>query len=455
MAWLDRLLGQAQWPSWEDDQLAVAVAASQLVLDGAVDMPRVEHQFELDWALALAARAIGRNADVDRAFVSANAISDNAAKQRALLWGAIVLGDARWSEGLADDYRHELAARDAGAIAALPGIWTLRIDVGSWHGYPRWFGSAAVAAGAIGERTLLEAVENKPIAEPWRQNREYRALALAWVRAGDIERAFAAAARMPGSERADAIVELLELAGDHPVDALAALAKRAMQATQSAPFVLGTDRAALRDFVAQASDAAVVAAIARRHLARGDLASARALIDTIPDNIFVRHGAALQVECARIQRDDEALDEIRLRHDENTLPILVHAAGDMRCMPVVHALLRDAKHGDRLAVAQIRRFIYQAHLDDAATLLRWAWGRMTPIDCSDTQAELVDAFAGAGRAVDALALFRSLPAHEDDIPERGALAAGYRLIVPLVVADHATSARELRTELAERRARLE
>jgi len=464
MRWLDRLLGQARWPSWEPDQLTAAVAAATLVLEGKVTRPRVEvpsyapaRQFEVDWALALALRAVGRDAgaEIERAWKSANAIEQPAAKQRALLWGAIELRDERWS--VDGEYRYELAARDASAIAALPATWTLRTDVEAWHGYPRWLGGAAMAASVIGERELVAAVEDKPIDEDWRANREYRALAIAWARLGETERAFAAASQMPGSERASAIVELLELVGDEAVDRLAALANGAMQATKTAPFVIvggvakrARDREALREFAEQANDASVVAAIARRHLVAGDAEAARALIATIPDNLSVRHEAALQIECARVQRDDEPLDELlgKLPRDDYMVPNLVRAAGDMRCMPIVHALVRDAKLGDRFAAAQIRRFIYQSHLDDAAALLRWAWQRMTPVARSEAQAELVGAFAEAGRPVDALALFRSVPAHEAPICERSALAAGYRLIVPLVVAEHGAS--ELYAELGER-----
>jgi hypothetical protein len=502
--WIDRCLGDARRVSWEPDQLTAAVAGATMALDGHVARPTIEatsyapaRQAEVDWTIALAALATNQGAaaaTVDRAFATADQIGDAAARDRILLWGAIELrarGDmaraAQWAAALRnDDHRRELVADDVRrraesgdldgaqeAIATLPPIWSLRVDVESWHGYPRWVGSAAAAACAAlasprvasspAARAVAEAAErlSTQITEEWRQNREHRALALAWARLGDLERAMFAASRMPGSERSSTLVELLDLFGDAPGVELARLevdARRAIAATRSAPLVLSdakTDPDALHAFVGDVVVGEIGAAIARRHLAREDLVLAGAAIQAIPTHLSAHHEAALQLACARLKRGETTVERVvaSLSPDDPMIGNLIGAASRVGCLEVVHALLRGARHADRLAANETWRSILQARFDDATALLCSAWDRLTPIDRGELQAGLVSALSRAGRLSDALAVSSSMPAHDAELPEKMALAADHRLIVSLAATGELPKAQALRVALAPRLAR--
>ena len=503
-SWIDRCLGAARPVSGDPDQLTAAVAAATMALDGTVTPPRITarsyapaRQAEVDWTIALAALRTDHDAAaaIDRAFASADPIADADARDRILLWGALELrarGElaraATWAGALRGaEYRHELVAQDVRllaesgdldgarkALATLPPIWTLRADVDSWHGYPRWVGSAAAAtclaltspqvAASPAARALVEDGErlSAQITEEWRQNREQRALALAWARLGELEHALIVTSRMPGSERSRALVELLDLFGDGSTVKLAriaALARRAIAATRSAPLVLSETLADLdevRDFVGQAVVGEVVAAIARRHLARNDLAAAAAAIETIPTNLSAHHEAALQLECVRLTRGETTLDRVMatVPPDGPYASNLLGAASAVGCMEVVDALLRGARHADRLATSEARHLIQHARFDDAAALLRSFWDRLRPIDRSELQAALITALSQAGRTIDALGVWSGTPAHDDELPEQSALAAGHRLIVALVATGAIEQAQALRGELAPRLARL-
>jgi hypothetical protein len=502
-AWVDRCLGRPSRISWEPDQLTADVAAATLAVDGRADPPTVTsqsyapaRQAEVDLTLVAAALATDHDAAalIDRAHASATAISEDSERKRALGWGAVELLEhgvdaARWTALLTDaDDKHELGANQVRILAArgdlegarrtlatLPPMWTIRSDVEYWHGYPRWLGSTAAAAcaalassavvAAPGGRALVEDAEKltAQITEGWRQNREQRAIALAWGRLGDLERGIVAASRMPGSERAGAIAELLDLYGDAPaVDLvrLDALARTAMAATKSAPLILAdanTNRAALLDFVEDATLGEVAAAIVRRHLARKDVAGAKTVLAKIPTNLSAHHEAALQLSCARLRENQITLDEAiaALPTDDLYAANLARAAAQVGCMPVVQAVLSEARFGERIASDILHDMLAYHEVDAAMPLLAWAWDRMSAPDLSERQAELIDALAQGGRATEALALFRKQPAHQYPIIESTALAAGYRLVVALVAAKATDDAKALRGELDARRAKVE
>jgi tetratricopeptide (TPR) repeat protein len=490
-SWIDRCVGARDRVSLEPEQLTAAVAAATVALDGRVSPPEIEPQmffpqrhFEVAWTVALGALVTGRDAGelVERALAATSVIKKPGDRDRALLWGALELrahgysdGATHWTAGIQDaDAKHELAAGDVArlaergdierarrALAELPAMWSIRSDVTAWHGYPRWLGSAAAAAAVVAApetRGLVEDAErlSESIDQDWRRNREQRALALAWARLGDLERAFVAASRMPGSERADALVELLDRFGDAPgleVATLARLARRAMASTRSAPFILTDsvgDRAELADFVGQATEAQVEAAIARRHLARGDLAAARKLAERLPANLSAREESALQVQCARLRLGEIGIDELMatVPTSDWIVPNLVDAAASSGCVPVVQALLPRAQYPDRIARNVIQRLTANGWLEAALAMLRGVGEHIGPFDRAETQAQLAMALATAGRFDDAIALVRA--AHDMPRADEVLLVAGHRVIVVLAAAGETAKASALRADLAPR-----
>lgn len=477
--------------SWAPEQLEAATAAAAMAIDGTPRPPAgpftPEAEARIEWAIARAALITAHDASTPlaRALAATLRIDEPHARDRLLLWGALQLrasGDtarvAEWAGAITDDdHRREIVAHDVrlyadaeqldaarSALAALPAMWTLRVDVENWHGYPRWIGSTAAAAAtalasarvaaAPGARELLEQAQAATLpVEDWRANREYRALALAWARVGDLDRAFQMTMRMPGSERASAIVELLDRFGDAPgltATYLETIARTAAAATRDAPLVVASsvDRAPLSAMVDQVVLGDVVAALARRYAARDDLAGAQALVESLSDTLAVRQEAALQLACARLRRGELSLDEVvqsAAAHDR-LRPNLVAAAADVGATDVALALVRGARQPERLATATIARAIRDGRFEDAATMLRGV--AMTPYDRSEQHAALVSALARAGRVVDALTAWDAIPEHPAGIPERIALAAGFRLVVALVATGETSRAEDLHRLLA-------
>ena len=486
-AWIDTCLGAPTPIPWEPVHLAAAVAAARAALDGATDVPRIEspsyapaRQAEVAWTVASAALDAKREAAVlvDGAFAAATAVANASKRDRVLLWGALALRRpdparaATWAAAIKDpSYQPELAAHEVVrlahdgdgraavvAIAKLSPQWDLRGDVEDWHGYPRWLGSAATAAcvavaasafaSSADARPLVEAAERltAKVTEEWRQNREVRALALAWARIGDLDRAFAAVSRMPGTERAGAIVALLDGFGDAPGVDLAhvdALARKAIAATRQAPFVLtgsAADRASLDDFIGQAVVGEVVAALARRHLARGDLRGASAAVDAIPTNLSKHHEAALQLACAR----KVAPGDLPADYAAN----LAAAAAQVGCLDVMQRVLAGARFGDRIAQNIAWPMLAAGRLDETLALVRTI-AELAPGRAAGLHAGLALALAQAGRGADARAVVVAIP-RQPEIIEQGVVAAAYGAVVALVAAGDLAGARALEGTLAPR-----
>jgi hypothetical protein len=496
-AWLDCALGIPRPISWEPEHIIAAVAAATLALEGFDTAPAIEpkpyapaRQAEVDLAIVRAAFAAKHDASsiIERAFASARSVTDEAVRDRVLAWGVVELravgdtgADAWAAEIGSHDYAAELAAYEvvrlahAGklaeatrALAALPPLWGVRTDVEYWHDYPRWLGSAAAAAAvaiaapieASSANSLLEAADalSLQITEDWRKNREYRALALAWGRAGNLESALAAASRMPGIERARVIAELLDRFGDAPpmeVDRLGALAKDAFAAPTGAPLVLGavTDRTALTDFIAQATAGEIAAALVRRHLARGDMSAADAAASAIPSNLSAHHEAVLQVGCARVAAGERTLDDVLAALPDAYGPNLAAAAAQIGGVEVLQAIVNREQLGARLAVNVAWPMIATGRLDTARALLQGI-DELAPSRAPALHGELLSAFARASRPADAIAVLSAIPALESKTLEQTVLAAGHGAIVELVALDERTAARELHELLAPRLARV-
>ncbi len=496
-AWSDCCLGTPRAISWEPEHIIAAVAAATLALDGFDSAPAIEHkpyaparQAEVDLALVCAAHATGRDARsiIDRALAAARSVTDEAARDRVLAWGVVLLraaddsrADAWAKEIRAPDYGPELAAHEvvrlahAGkladattALVALPPLWGVRTDVECWHGYPRWLGSAAATAALAlaapidtsAAQALVAAADalSLQIAEDWRKNREYRALALAWGRAGDLGRALSAASHMPGIERAGAIAELLDRFGDAPpanVDRLAALAQSAFAAPTGAPFVSGavTDRAGLSDFIAQATAGEIAAALVRRHLARGDLHAAEAAAVAIPSNLSAHHEAMLQVGVARIAAGERSVDDVLAALPDAYGPNLAAAAAQAGSVDVMQAIVNREPFGDRVAQNVAWPLIATGRLDTARALLQGI-DELAPSRAPALHGELLFALARAGRPADAQAVLSAIPTLKSRTLEQTVLAAGHRAIVELVALGDVAAARTLHERLAPRLARV-
>jgi hypothetical protein len=486
--WIDRCLGAPSRMSLDPTHLVAAAPAARAALDGGADVPRVEvtsyapaRQAEVAWTVASAALGAKRDAGalVDRAFTEADKVSEPYKRDRVLAWGAIELrraGDTdratTWVAAIKDaDYKPELAAAEVArfaaagdgeaarkAFAALPPMWSLRSDVEFWPGYPRWIGSAAAAACVAlaspafatspAARQLVEDADQRTakVSEAWRQNREYRALALAWARVGDLDRAMVATSRMPGSERSDAIVAILDDFGDAPGVDLArvgALARKAIAASRTAPLVLGANPQNEMDtFVGQAVTADVVAALVRRHLVRGDRRTAKAAADSIPTNLSKHYEAALQVDCqARLDTRDYAAN-------------LAAAAAQVKCFDVMQRILQTETYGDRIAENIAWSTIATNHLDTALPMLRTIT-QLAPDRAAPLHGDLAFALARAGRGTDAVAVINAIPTQPYKNHEAAVLASGYRSIVVLVTLGDVTSAKALDALLAPRLAHID
>lgn len=470
--------------------LLAAVAAARIAIEGQVEAPRIEVRAyapargaEVAWTLALAALAARRDATalIDHAFELTGQISDRAWRDPMLLWGARALRErgelslaARWSGAIEEvGCLHELGAQtvrlraQAGDLAGarealelLPPIWMYRDE--RWPWCPAWSGSAAVAAcvalaspevvASPGAHALVLAAEQSSarIDQDWRMNREQRALALAWARLGELDRAFAAAARMPGTERADVLAELLDGFGDGPtvaLDRLERLARGAVAAQRGKPLVISEGEVAQEtyDLIGDVVAARVIAAIARRHLVRGDFAAARAAITEITPMASVHHEAALQLECARLARGETSLAQVMRTVPESWRSNLVDAASAVGCDAVVERLLTGPlRHRSNHVWSAIQR----GQLGRAAILLRPAWRRIDSHDGGRLLASLVVALASAGRSVEAAALWAEFPPLETPYAERLALVGAHRLVVALVEEGAHGAARSLYDGLA-------
>lgn len=505
--WSERCLGDAQTIAWAPDQLIAARAAAASALDGIVDVPDIAaaRSADLAWAIAEAALVASHDASatLERAFAEADRIAEETPRELALLRGVLELrelgdlaGSARWASALRQDRaRHEVVANDVrllaeagnvdgarGALASLPAYWTLQTDAEYWHGYPRWLGSAAMAAcvalsharvvSSPAASELVDDAERATAAvdEEWRQNREYRAIAFAWARLGQLDRALATTALMPGSERAAAIVALLDRFGDGPEVDVAQLEQLARDAIAGhrAVIVVDDEVTQLRGSVPEASEVAqarafvdqvvlgdVVAALVRRHLARGDLAAARTAIDSIPPDLSSHHEARLQLEAARLRRGEATLDEVVAALPANELLVanLARAAAAIGDVALMHAVLRSGRHPQRIAANETRRAIQQLRLEDAAALLSSSWSLLGTYDRADLHAALVDAHVTIGRIGEALQVWSSAAPHDDPTPEHIALAAGLRLVVALVAIGETGKAQVLRSAIEQRLAR--
>jgi hypothetical protein len=485
MSWIDRCLGTTQPVMWTGDMLTAAAAAATLALDGTLTWPvvRVESyspaaQAEVDTTIAMTALATGRDHDaVDRAFVTADGVAGNSPRDRVLRWGALELrarGDARaarWAAAIRDaDFRHEVAAHDVrlcaeagdfaaarAALAKLPPMWGV-MSGEAWPDHPRWLGSAAAAsavaltspavAAAPGARDLVGEAERMTaqITEDWRQNRELRILAMAWARAGELERALAATSRMPGSERARAIAGLLDGFGDAPGVDLARIvpqARAAIAATRSAPFVLSDGpRGDIDSFIADAVSGEVTAAIVRRHLARGELDRARAAVVAIPTNLSSHHEAALQLACARLARGETTVEAIVSGLPEYFRDNLLRAALEVGSLDVAAAMVHLVRFGHRIIANTINDAIHGGRLTAAAGMLRALWGRVE--FATMCLAALVGKLVQTGRIAEAHALWQDLSAGERSDPLR---AAGHRLVIGLVLTRQPDAARAVHREL--------
>lgn len=497
--WSERCLGDTQTIAWSPEQLVGARAAAASALDGTVELPDVgpARRADVAWMVAEAALEAAHDASaaLAQAFAAADGIADPTARDRALLRGALALrehgdlaGSARWASALQQERsRHEVVASDVrlladagnfdgarAALAAIPHSWTLLGDYEHWHGYPRALGSVAMAACvALGSArvassphavALVEDAERATafVDEEWRQNREYRAIALAWARLGQLERALVTTAKMPGSERAAAIVTVLDRFGDDPkadIERLDIIARQAVLAKRSEPLVITDERVGLRGtglFVDQVVLAEVIAALARRYIARGDLAAAAEAVSSISPDLASHHEAHLQLQAAGLRRGESTLEDVLEDLSTNELLVanLARAAAAIPDVEIMHAILRSARHPQRIAANETRRAIQQLRLEDAAALLASSWSVLHSYDRADLHAALVDAHVTIGRIGDALQVWSSIAPHDEPTPEQIALAAGLRLVVALVANGEAGKAQVLRGAIAQRLARL-
>jgi len=486
--WIDRCLRAPSRMSLDSTYLVAAAPAARAALDGVADVPRVEvtsysseRQAEVAWTVASAALGAKHDAGalVDRAFVEADKVSEPHKRDRVLAWGAIELrraGDTdratKWVAAIKRvDYTPELAANEVArfaaagdgdaarkALATLPPMWSLMSDVEFWPGYPRWIGSAAAAACVAlsspafatspAARQLVDDADKltAKVSEDWRQNREYRALALAWARVGDLDRAMVTTSRMPGSERSDAIVAILDDFGDAPGVDLAhvgALARKAIAASRTAPLVLGANPPAdMATFVGQAVTADVVAALVRRHLARGDRSAAKAAADSIPTNLSKHYEAALQVDChATLDTRDYGAN-------------LAAAAAQVKCFDAMQRIVQTEAYGDRIAENIAWSTIATNRLEIALPMLRTIT-QLAPDRAAPLHGDLAFALARAGRGADAIAVIKAIPTQRYKNHEAAVLASGYRSIVVLVAGGDVTSAKALDALLVPRLAHID
>lgn len=492
LGWIDRCLGEPSPVAFDPDQLVAAKAAARAALEGATDVPRVEvssyapdRQAQVACTVAAAALAAKRDASilVDAAFAEATKVSDAAKRERVLGWGVIELrraGDparaTKWAAAIADaDYKPELVAHEVARLAAagdgdgarkalgtLPASWGLFSDVEFWPGYPRWIGSAGAAACVAlaspafaktpAARALVEDAEKltAKVSEEWRQNREYAAIALAWARVGDLDRALVATSHMPGSERSTAIASVLDGFGDAPGVELAhvgALARKAIAASRSAPAVIGAKPADdTGSFVESAVTADVTAALVRRHIARRDLAAAKAAAESIPENLSRRYEAELQVACAGSTNVDAIVAGLADTYRAN----LAAAAAQVKCFDVTARLLKTLPHGENFANNLLWSTIAANRLDDASALLAKVGSRLRSIDLAENTGALAYALARDGRGAEALALIKATAVLEYKNTERALVSAGYRSVAALVANGDLANAKALDALLAPR-----
>ena len=396
--------------------------------------------------VAYATLAAGRDASslLDAALAAATAVTDPAMRDRLLGWGAVELrtydvssppppqlprarlqararrARCRSPRGSRrprrSSHRARRAAADVGTphrrrvLARLPALDRQRSCSGVRSSSPEGCGVTVCAhVRRAGRGADLEG--HRGVAA---ESRVPRARAgLGADRRSD--RAMLAASRMPGTERADVIVDVLDGVADTKTLDLAhvaALANKAIAAaaTRAKPLVLtdpSTDRAELNDFIGQAALGEVVAALARRYIARGDLASAKAAVDAIPTNLSSHHEAALQLGCARKAKGEVTLDAIvaalPAAYDAN----LAEAAAQVGCVDVMKAILGRASYGERIAENVAWSTLASGRLDAALALLR-AIDVLDATRVASLHADLAFALARAGRATDGA---RGAPRH--------------------------------------------
>ncbi|HEU0036172.1 MAG TPA: hypothetical protein VFQ53_36415 [Kofleriaceae bacterium] len=497
-SWFDRAVPGWRSVSFDPDQLRAEHAAAAIAFGGPLVLPTTEpatykpgRPAEIAFPAMLAALDTGRGSQlVDEVDAVLEAISTPDVHWRLRLWGAYELlarGDRvraeRWVRWIPDvRYRdeylgHELARRAQhgdvrgalDAIDRLPAEWALMSDMEYWAGYPRWLGSVAAAAcaalayrgvSADAGRALVERAEQRTLehdGEDWRANREQRALAFAWARLGDLERAWTAIGRMPGSERSKAISDLLDEVATSTTTDLAQLrdlARRALGTPE--PDAAEGDRSEdIHDFIETAMAGDVNFALVRAYLRRGDVAAAEATFDTIPSNLSVCYEAALVLECARLARGETTLDEVLgVVPGEHYRANLVGAAMHAGCAPVIAPLLRGVRYPERIAANHLNAMLAAWQLGPALTMVQALRDVLSSGDRGELQLRLVRALVAAGQPLAALDVMRQLPPIEYPYPERMAVCAGFTAVVALVAAGHIAEAHALHADVAARLARV-
>jgi hypothetical protein len=267
---------------------------------------------------------------------------------------------------------------------------------------------------------------------------------------------------MPGSGRGTVIAALLDDFGDSSrveLGELERLARAAIAAPRGAPIVISdrdrfeapdaAERAARADFVDQVVTAEVVAAIARRHMVRGDLAAAESLIATIDDGFSLYHEAQLQLACVLHARGELDLADVVDGIGANPFSAnLISAAMRVDGVEIAATLARSVKHGGRIAGNVAHELVDRGRSEVARALVLAAWDQIVMIEQADLQALLAGAFARDGRWADAIAMLETQ--HRAAIPERVVIAAGLRLVVAMALAGVVQPARELRDALRQR-----
>jgi hypothetical protein len=422
-AWDDRCFGEPRKPAmWDVGDLQAAIAEADLAIAGAAAGPRNDGDIH------------GRD-DGDQERRARDSVARAAS------------GDL-------------VGAREG--VAALPPTWSVYSDPfgGAAH---RWLGSPAMAAcmslvpdaaaRATGARELVEAAEavTRHVNDDWRRNREWRAIATAWARVGDPERALAAAVQMPGSERAELIGELVrDLGPDVPADRFARLvagARAALATKPGTPLVI-PDRAdgpskELTDVVQGSIAGEVEAALVVALVARGDLDGAQAGIARIPDNLAA-HARALGAYACGLARAKRAAPSDAISFAE----AYVSGLADAGCGAEARAFAGAG--GDVLARQTIAALLADSLVDDAADVYADHRAGWDGAPGADQLCLVLDALARAGRVDHARLLLAAEPPAKYPLIRQEISTCGLRVVPAMVRAGRADEARRLRDRMEAR-----
>ncbi|MFN0249644.1 MAG: hypothetical protein ACKV2T_22360 [Kofleriaceae bacterium] len=502
--WIDRCLGERRIVVGHPDFVTMSAAAARAALHGGSYVPEPigaisEHRALTTWMVAYGRLVAGRDAGalLDAALTEATAIQEATLepvtqkpfgvikRDWLLAWGAIELRHrdpkraARWAAAVSDPaFRAELAAyvavdfaaagdveRARLAITALPGAWSW---FGTRHtnGYPRALGGAATAvcvalaapraAGSPAAYSVVEAAESRvgTIEEPTRRQREYRALALAWARVGDLERALVAISKIQGDERARAM-EFLDDFGDAPTVDLTHLARLACAAIATENNASRSNHPAnVTELVHNKAKAVLATILMRRSIARNDLRTAATIADAIPTAYSEHYAAKLQLGCARAARGETTIDAVVAELPASYESVLVDAAAKVDCIDAMKKLLerkRDSPPAKEAAISAIAA----GRLDRALAMIR-SLDVLAVEQASMVHAELLVALVHANRPNDAITVLRAIPEQLRTAYDEELVAdAGYRAVIILVAAGDLAAAKELDAMLAPRMARIE